>query len=157
MIDIKFNTLTFKIRCYFFKKNCIKTLNMALNIALNMALTNVTAWKVPIFRVILVRISCIRTENGEILRIYPYSVRMRENKDPNNSGYFLRSGYLPNNNNILRKFGKKHYIVSIEFWTTLEFRVFIWYHSIIAAATAQMFICSAVITLMTSSNVKSFW
>ena len=101
--------------------------------------------------------SCIRTENGEILRIYPYSLRMRENTDRNNSGYFLRSGYLPNNNSILRKFGKKHYIVSTEFWTTLDFKVFIWYHLIIATATAQMFIYSAAITLMASSNVKSFW
>ena len=37
--------------------------------------------------------SRIRTEYGEILRIYPYSVRMRENKDQKNSedGHFLRS------------------------------------------------------------------
>ena len=101
--------------------------------------------------------SCIRSENGGILRIYRYSVRIRENTDQNNSRYFLRSGYLPNNNNILRKFWKKHCIVSVEFWTTLEFKVFTWYHSIITAATAQMFIYSAVITLMTSSNVNSFW
>ena len=35
----------------------------------------------------------IRTEYGEILRISPYSVRMRENADQNNSKYehFLRS------------------------------------------------------------------
>ena len=35
----------------------------------------------------------IRTEYGEILRISPYSVRMRENADENNSeyGHFLRS------------------------------------------------------------------
>ena len=37
--------------------------------------------------------SRIRTEYGEILRISPYSVRMRENVDQNNSeyGHFLRS------------------------------------------------------------------
>ena len=35
----------------------------------------------------------IRTKYGEILRISPYSVRMRENVDQNNSeyGHFLRS------------------------------------------------------------------
>ena len=35
----------------------------------------------------------IRTEYGEILGISPYTVRMRENTDQNNSGYghFLRS------------------------------------------------------------------
>ena len=37
--------------------------------------------------------SRIRTEYGEILRIFPYSVRMQENKDEKNSeyGYFSRS------------------------------------------------------------------
>ena len=37
--------------------------------------------------------SHIRTEYGEILRISPYSVRMRENADKNNFeyGYFVRS------------------------------------------------------------------
>ena len=37
--------------------------------------------------------SRIRTEYREILRISPYSVRMRENTDQNNSeyGHFLRS------------------------------------------------------------------
>ena len=37
--------------------------------------------------------SRIRTEYGEILRISPYSVRMRENTDQNNSeyGHFLHS------------------------------------------------------------------
>ena len=37
--------------------------------------------------------SRIRTEYREILRISPYSVRMRENKEQNNSeyGHFLRS------------------------------------------------------------------
>ena len=37
--------------------------------------------------------SRIRTEYGEILRISPYSVRMQENTDQNNSKYwhFLRS------------------------------------------------------------------
>ena len=37
--------------------------------------------------------SCIRTEYGDILRLSPYSVRMRENTDQNNSEYdhLLRS------------------------------------------------------------------
>ena len=37
--------------------------------------------------------SSIRTDHGEILRIFPYSVRMRGNMDHNNSEYglFLRS------------------------------------------------------------------
>ena len=37
--------------------------------------------------------SCIRTEYGEIWSISPYSVRMRENADQNNSelGHFSRS------------------------------------------------------------------
>ena len=45
-----------------------------------------------VFGVILVRFSLIRT-----LRIYPYSVRMRENVDQNNSEceQFLRSECLP--------------------------------------------------------------
>ena len=53
-----------------------------------------------VFGVILVRIfpafSRIRTEYGEILRISPYSVRMRENADQNNSEYeqFSRSDSL---------------------------------------------------------------
>ena len=40
--------------------------------------------------------SRIRTEYEEILRIFPYLVRMRENTDQNNLeyGHFLRSGYL---------------------------------------------------------------
>ena len=38
--------------------------------------------------------SRIRTEYGEILRISPYSVRMWDNTDQNNSeyGHFLRTG-----------------------------------------------------------------
>ena len=41
--------------------------------------------------------SRIRTENGEILRISPYSVRIRENTDQNNSeyGHFLISVKFP--------------------------------------------------------------
>ena len=40
--------------------------------------------------------SCIRTEYEEILRISPYSVRIRENTEENNSeyGHFLRSDSL---------------------------------------------------------------
>ena len=45
----------------------------------------ITALKESVFGVVLVRIfpafSRIRTEYGEILRISPYSVRMRENTD----------------------------------------------------------------------------
>ena len=46
-----------------------------------------------VFGVILVRISRIWTEYGEILRISLYSVWMRENADQNNAeyGHFLRS------------------------------------------------------------------
>ena len=42
--------------------------------------------------------SRIRTEYGEILRISPYSVQMRENTDQNNSEYehFLRNEGLRN-------------------------------------------------------------
>ena len=52
-----------------------------------------TAWKVPVFGVILVLFSRIRAEYGEILRISLYSVRMRENANQNNSeyGHILRS------------------------------------------------------------------
>ena len=51
-----------------------------------------TAWKVSIFGVILVRIG---TEHGEMLRISPYSIRMRENVDQKNAEYgnFLRSAF----------------------------------------------------------------
>ena len=40
--------------------------------------------------------SRIRTEYGEIPRISPYSVRMRENADQNNPeyGHFLRSAHF---------------------------------------------------------------
>ena len=40
--------------------------------------------------------SRIRTEYEDILRIFSYLVRMRENTDQNNLeyGHFLRSGYL---------------------------------------------------------------
>ena len=53
----------------------------------------VTAWKASVFGVFLVRIFPHRTEYGEILRISPYSVRMRENADQKNSEYrcFSRS------------------------------------------------------------------
>ena len=54
------------------------------------------AWKVSVLRVILIHISRIRTKCGEIRSISPYSVRMRENADQNNSEYgrFLRSEEL---------------------------------------------------------------
>ena len=42
------------------------------------------------------KFSRIRTEYEEILRISPYSLRMRENADQNSSenGYFLRSAFF---------------------------------------------------------------
>ena len=49
---------------------------------------NVTAWKVSVFGFILVLFR-IWTEYGEKLRIFPYSVRMRENADQNSSKYGL--------------------------------------------------------------------
>ena len=52
----------------------------------------ITSWKLSVFWVILVRIFL---HSDRILRISPYSVRMRENRDQNNSEYgrFLRSEY----------------------------------------------------------------
>ena len=52
--------------------------------------------KSPYSELFLSVFSCIRAEYGEILSISPYSVRMRENTDQNNSeyGHFLRSVYL---------------------------------------------------------------
>ena len=47
-----------------------------------------------VFGVILVALSRIRTEYRDILRISPYSVRMRENTDQNNSEYRLFSSVL---------------------------------------------------------------
>ena len=49
--------------------------------------------KCPYSELFFVAFSHIRTEYGEILYISPYSVRMRENMDQNNSeyGHFLRS------------------------------------------------------------------
>ena len=52
-----------------------------------------TLWKVSVFGVILVHISRIWTECGEILHISLYSLQMRENTDQNNPkyGHFLCS------------------------------------------------------------------
>ena len=49
--------------------------------------------KCPYSELFFVAFSHIRTEYGEILYISPYSVRMRENMDQNNSeyGHFLHS------------------------------------------------------------------
>ena len=46
--------------------------------------------KCPYLELFLSAFTCIRTEYGEILRISPYSVRMREKADQNNSecGHF---------------------------------------------------------------------
>ena len=41
--------------------------------------------KCPYLELFLSAFTCIRTEYGEILRISPYSVRMRENADQNKS------------------------------------------------------------------------
>ena len=41
--------------------------------------------KCPYFELFWSTLSHIRTKDGEILRIYPYSVRIRENADLNNS------------------------------------------------------------------------
>ena len=56
-------------------------------------LYKINAQKVSVFGVILVRFSCIWTEYGQTWSISPYSVRLRENLDQNNSEYvhFLRS------------------------------------------------------------------
>ena len=58
-----------------------------------------TAWKVSIFGVILVRIFPHSYFPAEILRICPYSVRIRKYTDQNNSeyGHFSRSAasYIP--------------------------------------------------------------
>ena len=52
--------------------------------------------KCPYLELFLSAFTCIRTEYGEILRISPYSVRMRENEEQNNSeyGHFLLSGVV---------------------------------------------------------------
>ena len=49
--------------------------------------------KCPYLELFLSAFSSIWTEHGKILRISPYSVRMRENVDQNNSeyGHFLHS------------------------------------------------------------------
>ena len=48
---------------------------------------NNTAWKVSVYGVFLVRISCIWSEYGDVLCKSPYSVRMWENKDQESSSY----------------------------------------------------------------------
>ena len=65
--------------------------SLSSNMTQIVAALRCTTWKVILFGVILVR---IWAEYGEILRISPYSVRMRENADQNNSEYrhFSRSG-----------------------------------------------------------------
>ena len=52
--------------------------------------------KYPYLELFWSAFSCIRIEHGEILRISPYSVQMRENADQNNweYGHFLRSVFL---------------------------------------------------------------
>ena len=59
--------------------------------------------KCPYLELSCSEFSRIRTEYGEILRISPYSVRMWENVDRNNSEYehFLRSAeFYKNRHNI---------------------------------------------------------
>ena len=66
-----------------------------------MYILTITAWKVSVFGVILIRIFAysdwIRRDT-EYQSICPYSVQMRENTDQNNSeyGHFLRSVYFKN-------------------------------------------------------------
>ena len=55
--------------------------------------------KCPYLELFWSAFSCIQAEYGEILRIYSYSVRMRENAEQNNSeyGHLLRSVLSSNN------------------------------------------------------------
>ena len=79
--------------------NCILTLLLDVNYfdkklyqkCLTMKLSRRKKW--PYSELFWSVFSHIRTEYGEILRISPYSVRMRENVDQNNSeyGHFSRS------------------------------------------------------------------
>ena len=68
----------------------------------------ITAWKVSVFGVILVRIfshsDWIRRDTP-YLSVFPCSVQMREKADQNNSkyGHFLRSDYLLSNIFLLKK------------------------------------------------------
>ena len=61
--------------------------------------------------------SRIRTEYGGILRISPYSVRMRENADQNNSeyGHFLRSDSGFGNYIACKGFAVQTLLWSLEF------------------------------------------
>ena len=61
--------------------------------------------KFPYFELFWYAFPHIRTEYVEILRTYPYSVRMRENVDQNNAEYepFSRSIF---HNNLKAKSGK---------------------------------------------------
>ena len=61
------------------------------------SVTIITASKVSVVWVFLSLFSRIRTKYGEILRASPYSVRMRENTDQENSeyGYFSLSERYP--------------------------------------------------------------
>ena len=72
-------------------------------------LQTITVWKLLVFGVILSAFSRIRTEYGEIRSISPYSVRMRENADQNNSeyGYFLRYVWDDKHDNAYEKVDKR--------------------------------------------------
>ena len=62
----------------------------------------ISAWKVPVFELLMVRVSQIWTGYQDLQSKSPYSLRMWENTDQKNSEnwYFLRSG-TPNLKYIL--------------------------------------------------------
>ena len=68
--------------------HCLKSVRIRSYFGLYFPVFGLNTERYPVF-------SCIRTEYGEILRISPYSVRMRENTDQNNSkcGHSLRSAW----------------------------------------------------------------
>ena len=71
--------------------------------------------KCPYLELFLSTSSHIRTEYGEIRSICPYSVRIRENADQNNSeyGHILRSDQA---NKIWWKMGRVKVKVKIDYW-----------------------------------------
>ena len=96
--------------------------------------THITAWKVSVFGVFWSVSSRIRTEYGEILRISPYSVRMRENTDQNNSeyGHFLWN-VLQYSNVVMNAEIWRYNMSLVEVWkdqsfsfTNLVFSILFW-------------------------------
>ena len=74
------------------------------NVRQMLQLRNILREKCPHSELFWFPFSLILTEYGEILRISPYSVRMRENADQKNSiyGHYLRS----DNNDNLQQFSQ---------------------------------------------------